>query len=87
MSNPFGLRGRYMDITHAVGFTEHSLFQVLNVAGFENIYLMGAYRPGISPVVLGGRIVHILLKILFVIQGYPPPKILDKDVIAIAVKG
>jgi len=90
MSNPFGLRGRYMTITHEIGFTEHSLFEVLNVVGFQNIHLMGADHPVVSfkSLVgrLGKRIVHRFLKLMFLIQGYPPPEILDKNVIAIAVK-
>lgn len=90
MSNPFGLRGRYMDITHETGFTEHSLFEVLNAAGFQNIHLMGADHPVVSLKSLvgrlGKRIVHRFLKLMFLVQGYPPPEVLDKDIIAIAVK-
>ena len=90
MSNPFGLRGRYMDVTHAIGFTEHSLFEVLNAAGFQNIHLMGAYQPVLSVKSAIGKvarvIVHRLLKLMFLVQGYPPPRILDKDIIVIAVK-
>ena len=90
MSNPFGLRGRYMDVTHTIGFTEHSLFEVLNAAGFQNIHLMGAYQPVLSVKSAIGKvarvIVHRLLKLMFLVQGYPPPRILDKDIIVIAVK-
>ena len=90
MSNPFGLRGRYMDVSHEIGFTEHSLFEVLNATGFQNIHLIGAYYPvrSFKSLVgrLGGALARRLLKLLFLVQGYPPPKILDKDVIAIAVK-
>lgn len=90
MSNPFGLRGRYMDITHEVGFTEHRLFEVLNTIGFQDIRLMGAYYPVVSFKSLigkmGERIIHKFLKLMFLLQGYPPPKILSKDIIAIARK-
>ena len=90
MSNPFGLRGRYMDITHEVGFTEHSLFEVLNTVGFQDIHLMGACHPVVSFKSLIGKlgewIIHKFLKLMFLLQGYPSPKILSKDIIAIARK-
>ena len=86
MSNPFSLRSRYMDITHEVGFTEHSLLEVLNTTGFQDIRLLEASSPGIIRMSLAGKVAHRLLKLLFLVQGYPPPKILTKDVIGIAVK-
>jgi hypothetical protein len=40
MENPFNLRSRYMDFSHEVGFTEHSLYEVLSTAGFrKSMYL------------------------------------------------
>lgn len=38
---PEGYLHRYNDITHEVGFVEHSLAQVLFAAGFENFYFQG----------------------------------------------
>jgi len=35
MANVFGLAARYLDFTHEVGFTEHSLRQVLVASGYE----------------------------------------------------
>lgn len=46
MANPFGLYSRYIDITHETGFTEYSLYEVLNVAGFGNISI----HPTISSI-------------------------------------
>jgi len=40
MGNPYNLRSRYMDFTHEIGFTEHSLYEVLYMAGLEkSVYL------------------------------------------------
>lgn len=90
MSNPFGLRGRYMSITHEVCFTEHSLKMVLEVSGFKDVCLLPSSRPITSLKSLiqrtGAAIVFYCLKLLFRIQGFPPPDILTKDIIAIATK-
>lgn len=90
MSNPFGLRGRYMSITHEVCFTEHSLKMVLEVSGFKDVYLFPSSRPikSIKSLIqrAGAGIVFYCLKILFRIQGFPPPDILTKDIIAVASK-
>jgi len=47
-ANMFGLVARYLDFTHEVAFTEHSLRQVLLAAGFRNVELLGLrtdWRP------------------------------------------
>lgn len=49
-ANAFGLVARYLDFTHEVAFTEHSLHQVLVIAGFSNIAVQGLavkWRPTI----------------------------------------
>jgi 2-polyprenyl-3-methyl-5-hydroxy-6-metoxy-1,4-benzoquinol methylase len=40
-----GMRSRYVDITHEVGFTENSLAQVLHLAGFVDIRMIAARPP------------------------------------------
>ena len=90
MSNPFGLRSRYIDINNEVGFTEHSLLEVLEIAGFSDIKIIGSFSPVTSfksfIVKLGRMSIHKILKLMFLVQGYPPPKILTKDVVAIIKK-
>lgn len=90
MSNPFGLINRYMDITHEIGFTEFSLSQILEVVGFQEIQLKGASYPIISlkSVIgkIGEKIVCFLLKLLHLVQGNIVPKIMNNEIIAIAVK-
>ena len=88
MSNPFSLKLRYQDFTHEVGFTEESFVQVLYIAGFRNIRVFGAseHTSSISIRVLIRKIVHMILRLLFLIQGFSAPKILDKCIIAIAEK-
>lgn len=44
-ANVFGLVARYLDFTHEVGFTEHSLRQVLIAAGFREVALSGLGTP------------------------------------------
>ena len=88
MGNPFNLKGRYMDFTHETGYTENSLHQVLYVAGFRKIIIFGAIEPcgrGVKAriVRLMGNSFQIFLRSLFRILSIPPPKILDKNIIAI----
>jgi 2-polyprenyl-3-methyl-5-hydroxy-6-metoxy-1,4-benzoquinol methylase len=91
MGNPFNLNTRYKDFTHETGFTEHSLYQVLYVAGFRKIIVFGAREPcgrGVKAriVRLMGNSFHIFLRSLFHNLLIPPPKILDKNIIAIGEK-
>ncbi len=91
MGNPFNLNTRYKDFTHETGFTDYSLFQVLYVAGFRKIIVFGARKPcgrGVKAriVRLMGNSFHISLRSLFHILSIPPPKILDKNIIAIGEK-
>ncbi|MEM1909046.1 MAG: class I SAM-dependent methyltransferase [Thermofilaceae archaeon] len=89
-ANPFNLRARYMDFTHETAYTEHSLAQVLRASGFKIIALFGDYCPGSS---VRGYLNNIIRKVfllmirkMFILQGIPPPNILDKNIIAIASK-
>ena len=90
MSNPFGLRSRYISITHEIGFTEHSLLEVLEIVKFSDIKIIGSFSPVISfkslIVKIARAFIYKILRLMFLLQGYPPPKILTKDVIAIAKK-
>lgn len=50
-ANAFGLVARYLDFTHEVAFTEHSLRQVLLAAGFDGVELLGLrteWRPTVK---------------------------------------
>jgi len=90
MSNPFGLQARYIDITHETGFTEHSLQQVLGVAGFRDVIINGDYRPNATFKLilnnLAESFLHYLIKFGYLVQGYSTPKILAKNLIAIGKK-
>jgi 2-polyprenyl-3-methyl-5-hydroxy-6-metoxy-1,4-benzoquinol methylase len=91
MENPFNLRSRYIDFTHEIGFTERSLYQILYVTGFRKIRVFGAREPcgrGIKARImrLMNSSFHIVLRSLFCVLLIPPPKILDKDIIAIGEK-
>ncbi len=90
MSNPFSLRGRYIDITHELGFTEQSLKEVLEVAGFKDINLIAAYPPVKTVRSLARRILTVtsqkILGFMFFTQGYPVPKILTENIVVVAKK-
>lgn len=90
MSNPFGLRARYIDITHEVGFTENSLYAVLKAVSFNNICIYPADYPISSIKSFVGRIirkfVHTMIKYSYRVQGYGAPKILAVNIIGVAKK-
>ena len=61
LQSPDGYLHRYNDITHEVGFLEHSLEQVLRSAGFRNYLLQGLEEilgNGLSP--LGKRFLRFI---------------------------
>lgn len=90
MSNPFTLKERYGDITHEVGFNEDSLYAILNAVGFDNIAIYPVHYPilSVKHLVAGiaQRIFHMLLRVLFRIQGQSSPKVLTKNILAVARK-
>jgi hypothetical protein len=91
MWNPFNLGIRYIDFTHETGFTEDSLYQVLYTAGFRKIHVFGAREPcgrGIKAgiVRLINSSFHNVMRSIFRVLLIPPPKILDKNIIAIGEK-
>ena len=90
MANPFGLVGRYMDITHESGFTEHSLRTALYAAGFGDI---SCHPAGASMNSVGGflgkmseTLIHGCIRLLYRAQGYPVPGILTANLIGVARK-
>lgn len=40
-----GIRHRYMDLTHEIGFTEDSMMQALRLAGFERVQILPTLLP------------------------------------------
>lgn len=84
--------GRYIEITHVTGYTESSLHQIVNLAGFTNIELFGsktAFR--LAP----RRLILLLLQfisrtiwrtMLLAEWGTDAPKIIQKNLFATGIK-
>jgi 2-polyprenyl-3-methyl-5-hydroxy-6-metoxy-1,4-benzoquinol methylase len=91
-ANVFGMVARYLDFTHEVAFTEHSLRQVLLAAGFESVELMGLrteWRPTIKRTGywLANRAYQSLHRAVYVAAvGSDAPTILSKLLVARATK-
>jgi len=91
MSNPLAAHGRYIDLTHELGFTERSLYQLLFIGGFRDIHLTGAlliirrtFRSYIRRIFL--KLYYGWVKFLYYSQDFSVPCILDHDLIAICRK-
>ncbi|NQT32165.1 MAG: class I SAM-dependent methyltransferase [Candidatus Omnitrophica bacterium] len=91
MSNPFSLESRYCDFTHEVGFTEKSLYQVLWVAGFRNIDVLGpagtpvsSFRNLVRKCIVS--VLHSTIKFFYYVQDFTVPRNLDKVLVAAARK-
>ena len=89
MSNPFGLDARYSDFTHEIGFTEKSLFQVLWSAGFRDITVLPPRKIAVKSFKnLVRRLLvaalHQGIRWCFYIQDYSVPRVLDKNLTAVA---
>lgn len=91
-ANPItGSTSRYFDFTHELGFTETSLQQVLNAAGFEKVCIKGAdiyveYLPFSFMLKILSRMVNLVWFSLNGLYGRTSIKIFDKNLIAIAKK-
>lgn len=93
MGNPLlGNDSRWLDITHEVGFNENSMRQVLFMAGYTNVKVIG---PDIyvtnNPVLnIAGRIITGILDklffLIFLIYGRTETSIFSKNILAAAYK-
>jgi cyclopropane fatty-acyl-phospholipid synthase-like methyltransferase len=91
LGNPFAIRLRYTDFTHEVGFTEHSLSQVLWLGGFWTINILSFPLSG--PVTLKSKAEHFISRMIFFwitkmmqYQGFVAPRILTPLVFAQAIR-
>ncbi len=91
MSNPLSGHGRYIDLTHELGFTERSLEQLLFVGGFRCIDLVGGliilrkgWRPFLRKAFL--KAYYAWVRFLYYVQDFSVPRILDHNLIAICRK-
>ncbi len=87
MATPFGLRGRYMDYSHEIGYTEHSLYELMSISGFKDIIIRGSDPMELSMIRrLIRNSIHRMIGLLYYFQGFPIPHVLHKDVVAIGKK-
>lgn len=92
MANPItGLAGRYIDLTHEIGFTEGSMMHVLKTVSFKKVKIIGA-DIYVSPVPLiyllklCAKINNFIWYMFNCLYGRTTIKIFDKNIIAIAYK-
>ena len=87
MSNPLSLDSRYRDFTHEVGFTEKTLYQILQMTGFSDIRISSskiAIRSGRNLIrSFMVNTIHRLIRFLYYIQDFSVPEQLGKNLIVI----
>jgi len=87
MATPFGLRGRYMDYTHEIGYTEHSLYEIMSISGFKDIIIRGSDPMELTIIRrLIRNLIHKMIGAMFYLQGFPIPSVLHKDLVCIGKK-
>jgi len=93
MANPLiAGRNRYIDITHQVGFTEESLIQVLEQAGFDDILVapVDIYVTANPIANLGGRVLSAIMyavwRLGYKVQGVPKVRVLTKGIMAVGTR-
>jgi 2-polyprenyl-3-methyl-5-hydroxy-6-metoxy-1,4-benzoquinol methylase len=89
MSNPLAAHGRYIDLTHEVGFTERSLHQLLYLSGFRDITLKGSLLIRKRTLLSYCRraflkMYYAWVRFLYYVQDFSVPTVLDHDLVAIA---
>lgn len=80
MSNLFASRNRYVDFTHEVGFTEHSLNEVCSAAGFTNVVILAEFLNKPEPWI------YKLIRRVYLLMGESAPKILSTNLMAVCSK-
>ncbi|HEX8248691.1 MAG TPA: class I SAM-dependent methyltransferase [Pyrinomonadaceae bacterium] len=84
--------GRYIEITHVTGYTESSLHQIVNLAGFANIELFGsktAFRlaPRRLVLLVLQFISRAIWRIMLLAEwGTDAPKIIERNLYATGIK-
>lgn len=85
MANLTGSHSRYMDLTHARGFTSQSLRQMFGSVGFENIKVYGTIPIGIKQH-LRRMIEDRLHWIVYRICGHGQESIFSRDLYCVGTK-
>ena len=85
-----GPRIRYEDFTHELGFTEYSLKQIFNVAGYSevNIHAYDFPRTSIKRWArfIVQSVIHFFWKLIFFFEYTTVPKIVNELIFAVATK-
>ena len=91
MSNPFAMHSRYIDMTHEIGFTDRSLYQLLYMAGFRDVSFQGSlrvmrrtWRSYARRIFL--KVYYAWVRFLYYVQDFSVPKVLDHDLLAFCRK-
>jgi len=92
-SNPFlASNTRYIDFGHFMSFTEESLAQILNIAGFKNVIIKPQFiyifywNPINYLALLFSKILNFFFRLIFLLYGNNTTKIFTKSIIAVAEK-
>jgi len=96
-ANPLATRNIYRDLTHRIAFTENSIVQLLNLAGFNRIIVRNVKTFGLKDRKLIKMLIKImatlmtyttwgLIKLFYILNGTIPPKVVSNDLLAIAIK-
>lgn len=90
MSSLAGLKIRYNDFTHELGFTEYSLSQVLKVSGFSDIMIYPFVFPKnrLTRIIRSGLqgVLHFLWKTIFFFEFTLPPRLVHELIFGVAKK-
>lgn len=80
MSHPFASRNRYVDFSHEIGFTEHSLHEVCAAARFGQVDILSEHHCAAEPKAFAW------VRKLYVWMGQAPPMVLSTNLVAVCRK-
>jgi SAM-dependent methyltransferase len=93
MGNPFtASRGRYVDITHEVGYGQESMNFLLELAGFTNIRILSIDHFVLpNPLFnLAGKtvlyLVYACMRVLYLLHGITSTTVYGKNILSVATK-
>lgn len=80
MANLFAARNRYVDFTHQVGFTEHSLFEVCSAVGFNDVDIVSEFIGRDEPLFFKW------IRHMYQWVRQSPPKVLSTNLLGVCRK-
>jgi len=87
MANMLGAYSRWIDLTHKSGYTDWTLTEMLEVAGFTDVQIQQPQRFGSRKRALMHRVNRVIHRFMYWLNDRKMPKTYSKNLVATAKRG